>query len=102
MPPGCSSANAAAIGGRRAAWSTTEIIHEHKGSTKPVCIPITAIKERRNMNIRKSALALIFIPLALALATLGTGVAHATTGEPEGSSTDIPPSSMASSSPLIC
>ena len=54
------------------------------------------------MNIRKSALALIFIPLALALATLGTGVAHATTGEPEGSSTDIPPSSMASSSPLIC
>ena len=42
------------------------------------------------MNIRKSALALIFIPLALALATLGTGVAHATTGDPEGSSTDIP------------
>jgi hypothetical protein len=42
------------------------------------------------MNIRKSARALIFIPLALALATLGTGVAHAATGDPEGSTTQIP------------
>jgi hypothetical protein len=62
-----------------------------KGSTKPACIPITAIKERRNMNIRKSARGLIFIPLTfLLLGTLGAAAAHATTGDPEGSSTDIP------------
>ena len=42
------------------------------------------------MNIRKSALAFIFIPLALALAILGPGVAHAATGDPEGATTQIP------------
>lgn len=42
------------------------------------------------MNIRKSALALIFIPLALALATLGPAVAHAATGDPGGAATQMP------------
>ena len=42
------------------------------------------------MNIRKSALAFISIPLALALATVAPAVAHAGTGDPEGSSTQMP------------
>ncbi len=42
------------------------------------------------MNIRKSALAFIFIPLALLLATMGPAVAHAATGDPEGVTTQMP------------
>ena len=42
------------------------------------------------MNIRKSARAFIFIPLALLLATLGPAVAHAATGDPEGATTQMP------------
>jgi hypothetical protein len=44
------------------------------------------------MNIRKSARALIFIPLTLLLlATSGAAVAHAATGgDPEGSGTQMP------------
>ena len=42
------------------------------------------------MNIRKSALAFIFLPLAFLLATLGPAVAQAGTGDPEGSTTQMP------------
>jgi hypothetical protein len=42
------------------------------------------------MNIRKAARALTFIPAALLLSTLGPTVAHATPGDPEGSSTQMP------------
>lgn len=42
------------------------------------------------MNIRKSARALTFIPLALLLSTLGPAVAHAAPGDPEGAATQMP------------
>jgi hypothetical protein len=73
-----SSTNEVAIGGHHIARSNTEIEYAQKLYEPHLHFPTTAIERRRNMNIRwKLAHAFIFIPLALLLSILGTGVAHA-------------------------
>lgn len=82
-------AGVVALGGRHTARSNTEIVHEYaQRLCEAYLYSHYSDQRRRNMNIRKSALAFIFIPLALLLA--GPAVAHAATGDPEGATTQMP------------
>jgi hypothetical protein len=75
----CSSTNEAAIGGHYTAWPNTETECTQKLCEPHPHSPTTAIERRGNMSIlKKLTRAFIFIPLALLLSILGTGVAHAT------------------------